>query len=183
MSSSETPAASHRPNRRGAALLVALSVAVLAGGCFRPLYAENTASTVGGSVRSALRAIDFPEIKGLIGHYLRNELVFEFDGGNEPDAPKTMKFETGLSDSVEVVSVDYANGRADSAVLNVTATWKVTRIGSGEVLSSGTNSVREPYERSSQRFAVIRAARDAQIRAAKNLAGLIRGQISADLTR
>ena len=82
-----------------------------------------------------------------------------------------------------MVSVDYANGRADSAVLNVTATWKVTRLGSGEVLSSGSNSVREPYERSSQRFAVIRAARDAQIRAAKNLAALIRGQISADLTR
>lgn len=181
MSSSEIPAS--RPNRRHAALMAALGLAALAGGCFRPLYAEGTASTVGGSVRSALRAIDIPEIKGLIGHYLRNELVFEFDGGNEPDAPKTMKFETTLSDSVEVVSVDYANGRADSAVLNVTATWKVTRIGSGEVLSSGSNSVREPYERSSQRFAVIRAARDAQIRAAKNLAALIRGQISADLTR
>ncbi|TAJ34383.1 LPS assembly lipoprotein LptE [Bosea sp. (in: a-proteobacteria)] len=181
MSSSEIPAS--RPNRRRVALLAALGIAALAGGCFRPLYAENTASTVGGSVRSALRAIEFPEIKGLIGHYLRNELVFEFDGGNEPDAAKTMKFETTLADSVEVVSVDYANGRADSAVLNVTATWRVTKIAGGEVVSSGTNSVREPYERSSQRFAVVRAARDAQIRAAKNLAGLIRGQISADLTR
>src|SRR4051812_46330569 len=179
MSSSEIPACT--PRR--IALIALLGASLLAGGCFRPLYAENTASTVGGSVRSALRAVDLPEIKGLIGHYLRNELAFEFDGGNEPDAPKTLRFEASLSDSVEVVSVDYANGRADSAVLNVTATWKVTKIGSSEVVSSGTNSVREPYERSSQRFAVIRASRDAQIRAAKNLASLIRGQISADLTR
>ena len=43
------------------------------------------------------------------------------------------------------------------------------------------NIVRAPYERSSQRFASVRAARDAQIRAAKNLATLIRGQIAADL--
>lgn len=183
MSSSEIPAPAASLNRRRLAWVTALGIAALAGGCFRPLYAESTASTVGGSVRSALRAIEFPEIKGLVGHYLRNELVFEFDGGNEPDAVRTMRFETTLADSVEVVSVDYANGRADSAVLNLTATWKVTRIGSGEVVSSGTNSVREPYERSSQRFAVVRAARDAQIRGAKNLASLIRGQISADLTR
>ena len=57
----------------------------------------------------------------------------------------------------------------------------MTRVGSGEVVSSGTNSVRAPYERSAQRFATVRAARDAQIRAAKNLATLIRGQLSADL--
>jgi len=67
-------------------------------------------------------------------------------------------------------------------VLVATATWKVTRIGTGEVVSSGTNSVRAPYERSSQRFATVRAARDAQIRAAKNLATIVRGQIAADLT-
>lgn len=180
MSSSETAAQIIRPS--SLALAVALSLAVLAGGCFRPLYAESTTSTVGGSVRSALRSIDFPEIKGLIGHYLRNELVFEFDGGNEPDAAKTLKFDASIAESIEVVTVDYANGRADSAVLVATATWKVTRNGTGEVVSSGTNSVREPYERSSQRFATVRAARDAQVRAAKNLAGLIRGQISADLT-
>lgn len=183
MSSSETAAAQiGRPNRRSFALVAALGLAALAGGCFQPLYSEYTSSTVGGSVKNALRSIEFPEIKGLMGHYLRNELVFEFDGGNEPDATKTLRFEANIAESVEVVTVDYYSGRADSAVLVATTTWKVTRIGSGEIVSSGTNSVREPYERSSQRFATVRAARDAQVRAAKNLAGLIRGQIAADLT-
>jgi LPS-assembly lipoprotein len=40
---------------------------------------------------------------------------------------------------------------------------------------------RTPYERSSQRFATVRAARDAQIRAAKTLAERIQSQIAADL--
>ena len=162
-------------------LAAVLAAAALAGGCFQPLYSEYTSSTVGGSVKTALRSIEIPEIKGLMGHYFRNELVFELDGGGEPDAPRKLKLDATLTESVEVVTVDYANGRADSAVLVATATWTVTRIGTGEVVSSGTNSVRAPYERSSQRFATVRAARDAQIRAAKNLATIVRGQIAADL--
>lgn len=166
---------------RRTALAAVLAVAAFAGGCFQPLYSDYTASTTGGSIKRALRSVDIPEIKGLIGHYFRNELVFELDGSGEPDAQKTLKLEAAINESVEVVTIDYANGRADSAVLVATATWKVVRAGSAEVVSSGTNSVRVPYERSAQRFATVRAARDAQIRAAKNLAGIVKGQIAADL--
>jgi len=162
-------------------LAAALMSAALAGGCFQPLYAENTTSTIGGSVKNALRDVEIPEIKGLIGHYLRNELVFELDGGGEPDRAKRLKFNATIAESLEVVTVDYTNGRADSAILIATATWSVTRAGTGEVVSSGTSVVRAPYERSSQRFASVRAARDAQVRAAKNLATIIRGQMAADL--
>lgn len=175
MSSSEG-----QPSRR-LMLGLALGAAALGGGCLRPLYAENTASTTGGSVRNALRSVEVPEMKGLIGHYLRNELVFELDGGGEPDAQKRLRLTASIRENVEVVTVDYANGRADSAVLVATAEWQVVRIDGGAVVSKGSNSVRAPYERSSQRFATVRAARDAQVRAAKNLATLIRGQLAADL--
>ena len=181
MSSPETAAVAVEPNRRHLLLGIVLGAAALAGGCFQPLYADYTVSKTGGSVKSALRSVEFPEIKGLMGHYLRNELVFELDGSGDPDAPKRLRFDTNLSESIEVVTVDYANGRADSAILIVRADWRVTKIEGSQVVSSGTNVVRIPYERSSQRFATVRAARDAQIRAAKNLATLIRGQLAADL--
>jgi LPS-assembly lipoprotein len=167
--------------RRLLALSAVLGAAALAGGCLQPLYAENTRSVTGGSIKDTLKEVEVPEIKGLIGHYLRNELVFELDGGGEPDRTKRLKFDTRIAEAIEVVTVDYANGRADSAILVATATWTVTEVGSGKVVSSGMNVVRAPYERSSQRFAAVRAARDAQIRAAKNLATLIRGQMAADL--
>ena len=163
-------------------LAAVLAAATLAGGCFQPLYSDYTSSTVGGSVKTAMRAIEIPEIKGLMGHYFRNELVFELDGGADPDPLKTLKLTATMTESVEVVTVDYAKGRADSAVLVATATWSLTDTKTGKVVSSGVNSVRAPYERSSQRFATVRAARDAQVRAAKNLATIIRGQIAADLT-
>jgi LPS-assembly lipoprotein len=175
MSSSEAP------TRRGL-LALALGAAAVSGGCLRPLYAESTTSTVGGSVKNALRDVEIGEMKGLSGHYLRNELVFEFDGGGEPNGRKRLRLDASVTESLQVLTVDYANGRADSAVLVAQAVWSVTRIDSGEVVSSGTNTVRSPYERSQQRFATVRAARDAQIRAAKSLATLIRGQLAADLT-
>lgn len=167
---------------RRSLLAAALMVAALAGGCFQPLYSDYTASTVGGSVKTALRGIEIPEIKGLIGHYFRNELVFELDGSGDADGPRSSKLQAAIAESVEIVTVDYANGRADSAVLVATATWTLTQNGTGKILASGTNSVRVPYERSSQRFATVRAARDAQVRAAKNLATIVRGQIAADIT-
>lgn len=177
MSSSESRA----PTRR-LMLLAALGAAALGGGCLRPLYADGTTSTVGGSVKDALRGVEVADIKGLVGHYLRNELVFNLDGGgSESDRAKRLKLEASVSETLEVVTVDYANGRADSAILVATANWKVTD-GTGKVVSSGTNIVRAPYERSEQRFATVRAARDAQIRAGKSLAELIRGQLAADLT-
>lgn len=167
---------------RKLALAAVLTIAGLAGGCFRPLYAENTASTQGGSVKQVLRGVEVPEIKGMLGHYLRNELVFALDGSGDPDAQKTLRLTIGVSESLEVLSVDYANGRADSAVLVATARWSLAKTGSSDVVTSGESVVRVPYERSPQRFASLRAARDAQTRAAKTLADLIRNRIAADLT-
>lgn len=180
MSSPEARRSKPAPTRR-LTLLAALGAAAIAGGCLRPLYADGTTSTVGGSVKDALKGVEVAEIKGLVGHYLRNELVFGLDGGGEPDRAKRLRLEASVNEGLEVVTVDYANGRADSAILIATATWKVTDPATGRVVSSGLNQVRAPYERSEQRFATVRAARDAQIRAGKSLATLIQGQLSADL--
>lgn len=182
MSLPETRTApSSRPAGRVALLGAVLLTAALAGGCLRPLYADSTPSVTGASVKDALRSVELPEIKGLIGHYLRNELAFELDGGAEPNVKRTLRLEASVSESIEVLTVDYNTGRADSAVLVARVSWNVKRIGSGETVSTGANVVRAPYDRAFQRFAVVRAARDAQIRAAKSLAQLIKGQLAADL--
>ncbi|MCP4562886.1 MAG: hypothetical protein GY873_32000 [Bosea sp.] len=178
MSSSETGTMTRR---RPLALAAALGLAALAGGCFQPLYGEGTVSKVGGNVRNAMLGIEVPEIKGLVGHYLRNELVFEFDGGGEPDRQKILRLAATTRETLEVITVDYANGRADSAILVATVDWQLVRVGSNEVVATGQSVVRAPYERSQQRFASLRAARDAQIRAAKELAQLIKARVAIAL--
>ena len=178
MSSSETGTMTRR---RPLALAAALGLVALVGGCFQPPYGEGTVSKVGGNVRNAMLGIEVPEIKGLVGHYLRNELVFEFDGGGEPDRQKILKLTATTRETLEVITVDYANGRADSAVLVATVDWQLTRAGSNETVATGQSVVRAPYERSQQRFASLRAARDAQVRAAKELAQLIKARVAAAL--
>jgi LPS-assembly lipoprotein len=175
MSSSEQPA----HNRR--ALLALAGLAALAlGGCFKPLYGEGTASVTGGSVRSALSGIEVATIPDRIGHYLRNELAFELDGTGSATS-KQFVLNVKVTESLDVASVDYSTGRADSAILVANATWVLSNKATGQEVTKGTSVARATYERSIQRFATVRAARDAQIRAAKALSELIRNRIAAAL--
>lgn len=169
------------PNRRGFLLLSAVSISALAGGCFRPLYGDVASNIPGGGrVRDTLRAIEVTEIPDLVGHYLRNELVFELDGSGEETA-KRYKLSVNPKETVDVTVVDVTTGRADSATLTLNATWRLTSIPDGKVVTSGENFIRVTYDRSSQRFATVRAARDARIRGAKGLAGIIRNSLAAAL--
>ena len=76
----------------------------------------------------------------------------------------------------------YGKSSGAAAIESQGAGFQTTNTINGKIIASGQSVVRAPYERSTQRFASLRAARDAQIRAAKNLAQLIRARIAADLT-
>jgi LPS-assembly lipoprotein len=83
------------------------------------------------------------------------------------------------SESLDITVTDYSTGRADSATLVATAIFTLKEKGTDKTLMTGTSVSRATYDRSGQRFANLRAARDAQIRAAKSLSGLIRNRLAA----
>jgi len=60
-------------------------------------------------------------------------------------------------------------------------TYTLTAIDTGKVLTTGEVSAAAPYDRSSQRFANIRAARDGEIRVAQSLARDIKVRLSGFL--
>jgi LPS-assembly lipoprotein len=156
------------------------ATAPLLGGCFRPLYGSSVTANVpgGGSVRDALKAIEVAEIKDRLGHYLRNDLVFELDGSGQP-SPKRFWLSIAVKDSVEVVLVNSQTDRADAATLVVTADYQIAPIDQKDKpFSKGTITERVTYDRNPQRFAALRAARDAQIRAARVLAVQIRNRLA-----
>ncbi|MGL4975362.1 MAG: LPS assembly lipoprotein LptE [Bosea sp. (in: a-proteobacteria)] len=175
MSSSEQTG----PSRR-LALAIAGLAALSVGGCFRPLYGEGTVSVTGGSVRSALAGIEVASIPDRLGHYLRNELVFDLDGSGQ-ESEKRLLLTVKVTEALDIVSVDYSTGRADSATLVATAIWTLSNKSTGQAVTNGTSIARASYDRSSQRFATVRAARDAQIRAARSLSELIRNRIATAL--
>jgi LPS-assembly lipoprotein len=150
--------------------------ALALGGCIRPLY--GSAAVGGAQVQDRLAAIEVAPIGERMGHYLRNELVFDLDGSGGAPA-KLYTLAVTVSESLDVTVTDYSTGRADSATLVATASYTLTEKGSGKTLFSGVAVARASYDRSVQRFANLRAARNAQERAAKSLSNLIRNRIAA----
>lgn len=170
---------SHDPqlSRRRVATGLTLAMTLALGGCFRPLYGE-TAS--GFSMRDELAAIDVAPIDDRIGHYLRNELLFQLDGSGG-SAPKRYRLVVTPSLSLATAIVDTAATRADAATVTGRAAFVLTEINGGKVVFSGMAQGSATYDRSVQRFATVRAARDAEIRLGKLLAEQIRTRVAAAL--
>jgi LPS-assembly lipoprotein len=129
-------------------------------------------------VQSELAAIEVKPIADRIGHYLRNELVFDLDGSGGAPA-RRYDLSVIVVESLDVTVTDYSTGRADSATLVATATYTLTERGTNRTIFTGQAVARATYDRFAQRFANVRAARDAQERAAKQLSSLIRNRLAA----
>ena len=168
-----------RPVRR--ALMVAVATLALAG-CFRPLYGP-TAS--GEPLAATLASIEVekvasPEGQERLGHYVRSELIYDLNGSGTP-APKRYRLSLDTAETIQPISVDSVSGRADAALLNGTVKFALTRLDGAKVVYSGTARANATYYRDQQRFASVRAARDADIRVAKLLADDIKQRLAAIL--
>lgn len=167
--------------RRPAMRHLVVGAMVLAlGACFRPLYGP-TASGV--RVQDSLAAIKIATIataagQERFGHFLRSELVFDLDGSGRT-ATKKYELSIKTAESLLVTSTDSQTGRADAATLNVTAWYRLTTLDGKTELNAGTVRATASYFRDPQRFASLRAAREAQMRAAKQVSDDIKQRIAA----
>jgi LPS-assembly lipoprotein len=168
--------------RRGLRLAAVALAAGAVSACFRPLYGPTA---TGEPLKDVLAAIDVQKVvtslnRERLGHYLRSELVFNLDGSGEPP-PKRYKLALAVSESASSPIVDTATGRAVASTLNADVTYTLTNFAGTETIMKGTASASASYERSAQRFADVRAARDAEIRAAKLLADQIKTRVALAL--
>ena len=168
---------------RRAGAVTALCVALGLGGCIRPLYAPTTTSIQGESVRSALAAVDVPQVPDRLGHTLRNELVFMLEGREQTDQPRRYRLLIATNEAVSGTIVNSSFQRADVASVQATANYRLLAISDGHEIASGSVTGFASYERSPQRFGNLRAARNAQIRVAKFLAEQIHLQLASKLTK
>lgn len=164
---------------RTAALATLLALA--ASGCVRPLYAPTTASTQGDSVRATLSSIDVPIIPDRLGHTLRNELVYLLEGRNT-SGQKRYRLLVSTNESVTTTLVNSAFQRADAASVQASANYRLVGADDSRVIATGSVTGFATYERTPQRFANLRAARDAQERVARYLAEQIHLQLATKLT-
>ena len=164
------------------------TVAVVAGlslglsACFRPLYGP-TAS--GESLQTVLASIDvpdrdWPQSLANTGHYLRSELVYALNGSGS-DTPKRYRLGMSLRENQSSPVVDLETGTASSVIVSGTLTYTLTTLDGKTVVTQGVATSSTSFDRFPQRFANIRAARDAEIRLAKDLAQQVKTRLSAAL--
>ncbi len=158
-------------------LVPALLAGVAAGlaGCVTPLYASR-----GGTLGADLRAVAVDPVPDRLGHYLRDELVTDLNGTGSRPAPR-YRLQLTTAERVQTALIDITSQRPTNASVVTDVTWKLIPIEGGSPVATGSTTSFASYDRSAQRFANIRAARDAEIRDAKTLADELTTQIAAKI--
>jgi LPS-assembly lipoprotein len=172
--------ASRRAARLRSALagVAALAAALPLAGCIEPLYGAN-GSFDSSPLAAELQTIEVDEIQGRIGHYLHNELIYGFNGTGSTVQPR-YRLAVTLREKAQTPIIDTVTGRATSATVIVDAEYKLLTIPKGEQVLKGTAFNIASYDRFSNRFSNVRAARDAEIRDAKVIAEAIRTRIATE---
>jgi LPS-assembly lipoprotein len=151
-----------------------LALAGCADGGIRPLYGRIG----GGSSADALRHIDVSS-SGRIGQLIANELDFNFYGGaGQPDKPIRWRLEIVPNNTEVAVGLDRHANMPTAYIEQVSVTYVLTEIGTGRTVTSGTSFANASYDYTSQRFADVRAQRDAVNRAAGVVASDIRTKMA-----
>jgi LPS-assembly lipoprotein len=158
-------------------LATAISLSLGLGGCLRPVYAPSG----GFELRGELQAIAVEPVQGRLGHYMTEELRFLLNGTGDQPVPKYRLVIT-FSQSGQTSLVDTVTGRATANSLSVRADYKLVPASGGAPVTEGYVISLADYDRASNRFANVRAARDAEIRNGKTLADQIRTRIAAALS-
>ena len=160
--------------------LAPLGAALALGGCLQPMYGQFAEG--GPGLQHELQAIAVEPIPDRIGHYLGDDLIFDLNGTGSNVTPKYRLFVT-LNESVQTPLIDTVSGRASSGTLVVNADYRLIDAVTGLPITKGTCYVFKSYDRTSERFANIRAARDAEIRDAKQLSDQVRIRLATALSQ
>ena len=171
--------------RIGRRLLVVAMLGGLTGGCFQPMYAERTV-TGDPALRDKLSAVDLSEIRtaapedARLAVEVRNGLIFSFTGGGYT-APPTHRLVARMSTSRTSAIVDVRTARADIESYGINVTYELREVATNRTVMSGTTFARVSFDipGQEQRFARVRALRDAESRAAKQIAENISQRISS----
>ncbi len=168
-----------------ARLLAVCALAALTAGCFQPMYAEHSDGTP--ALREKLLGVELPPVdkpngspEARIGVEIRNALAFKLYGtatGTEPTNKLVLRFTTSHSSLI----VNPNTGLPTSENVGIDAQFNLIDVVSNRSVMTGTTFSRVTYDLpgSYQRFARLRALRDAEDRAAQEIADNIQTRLAS----
>jgi LPS-assembly lipoprotein len=167
--------------RRSARLALALAIAAatLGAGCqVRPLYLSEAEGGLLSPVPD-LRAILINQPDSRVEQEIRNELLFLFRGDGSEVVEPRFRLRMLVTSSTNNIAVGYVNDLPRGVIVTVNVTFVLTEIDTEATLLTGSAVATASYDFSSQRFANVRAERDAETRAANSIAEQLNARIAA----
>ncbi|MCV9967370.1 LPS assembly lipoprotein LptE [Pararhizobium sp. BT-229] len=165
--------------QRYAQLMALGALAVLAACQVKPLYSDGPQ----GKPAKALASIEISEADNRVEQEVRNALIFLTSGGAGEPANPEYKMALNVTSDVMGVLYDQESDTAGAGRVVVKADYNLTRADTGETVRSGNRSAVALVDFPEQEFAKVRAKIDAEKRASKELAEIIRADIAAALGR
>jgi LPS-assembly lipoprotein len=166
-------------------LLAVAALAALTAGCFQPMYAEHSDGTP--ALREKLLGVEVPPVdkangsrEARIGVEVRNALAFKLYG-NATGMPPTHRLVLRFNTSRSSLLIDQNTGLPTSENFGIDAQFNLIEIASNKSVMTGTTFSRVSYDMpgSYQRFARSRAFRDAEDRAAQEIAENIQTRLAS----
>jgi LPS-assembly lipoprotein len=176
----ETPFSARAGRRDIAQVLRGAGVVVLAAGlsgCFQPLYGEAAHP----GLVDDLRAIEVAPIPARVGHYLAEDLIADLNGTGQTVSPPKYRLVVTISLATQTPTVNSEINVASSATMTGDASYTLIKVDGGKEVLKGTATEAAAYDRTTQRYADLRAARDAEIRLARVLSQTISLRIATAL--
>lgn len=166
--------------RRGILLLGA--TALLAACQVRPVYAPVGSQAAGSkpAMISELASIAVETQTDRVPQALMNELLFQLRGGGSLVTPK-YRLHLIVSESVSDLAIRASEDIAVAKLVSLTTTYTLTEIATGQVITSDNIYTTSSFDTTSQRYANVRAQREAEDRAARAAAADIRLRLSSAL--
>ena len=172
------------------ALAVALTVAAALGavsGCtVQPLYGSGGGS-FSSPQSSVLSTVSVEQVNTREAQQVRNHLIFLLGGGSGEPASPAYKVRLGVSSqtqsSASVQPAVAIEREPTAGRVVMTSAYELVDLATGQVIASGKRQASASFDKSRQEFAIVRAERDAQDRAARELAETLHLTIAQELLK
>jgi len=183
------------PSSSSAKLAAAMGLALATGGCFTPLYGEAAHPGISEDMRAIVVDPINPPGEGKtsptgiaygvdrvdrVGHYLRDDLIFDLNGTGATSTPK-YRLHVSTTQGTVTPTIETQESLATAAITQITASYQLIPYAGGAAIVSGTAFSSKTQDIFVSRYANLRSARDSEIRVAKSLADEIELRIAAGL--
>lgn len=173
-------------SRRSLAVGLVLATLVASGCTVRPLYSDLGATT--GALPSPAARLSSVSVRPESTRYgleVRNHLIFLLNGGAAEPASPAYTLRLGVTSQIATTAIiqQTTDSEPTARSVTLTSTYSLVDNATGKIVAAGRRNISSSYDIPRQEFAALRAERDAQNRAARELAELLRHAVALDLER